>query len=133
MAISMAWWPQLPRSASVEAGTAVGEHVFAEGGVDAALVAFAGAFEKCQDFGVEAQGDLLLVLFGYEVHYWLGDTTPAGAALRGNIAVVDVFVSQVFQAIPRLLLVCGQRWRIVGIKTVGDHSSRFVAHDDLPF
>jgi hypothetical protein len=48
----------------VLAGSAVGEHVFEEGCADATLVALAGGFEKNENLGVEAEGDLLLVLFG---------------------------------------------------------------------
>ncbi len=44
----------------------MGGDVFAEGGVDAALVALAGLFEKGEDVGVEAEGDLLLVFCGDE-------------------------------------------------------------------
>lgn len=70
----------------------MGEHVFAESRVDAALVALAGGFEEGQDFGVEAQCDLLLVFFGDQ----LGDAAPAGSlALVGDVAQVDILVAEI--------------------------------------
>ena len=42
----------------------MGVDVFAEGGVDAALVAAAGGAKEIKNIGVEAEGDLLLA-FGH--------------------------------------------------------------------
>jgi hypothetical protein len=63
----------------------MGEHVFAQGGIDAALIFLAGGFEEGEDFGVEAQSDLLLVFFRDEV----GDAPPAHAVLGRNIGIVN--------------------------------------------
>jgi hypothetical protein len=77
----------------------VGEHVVAQGGVDAALIAAAGTFKEGEDVGVEAKGDLLLVFFGDEVR----DRAPAGfvAPVR-DIAEVDVFIAKVAQGLKLL-------------------------------
>lgn len=63
----------------------MGVNIFAEGGVDAALVAAAGFPEELEQVGIEAEGDLLLVFRGHE----RAGAGPLHSLLGRDIAVVD--------------------------------------------
>jgi len=83
-------------------------HIRAQYLVHASLVPDAGRSEKSQYVGVDPQGDLPFVRFGYQ----RTDALPGNAVHGGYVREVDILVSQPGQARFCLLR---QRGRVIGI------------------